>query len=367
MSADAAPVASSSAVEHGSFSVSGSTSKDDVRAALKAMDEADGAAPESDPIAKAAAELGKKGGKAAAAARAKAAKAAPEPEAVEEKKPAAKAAPEAADEDDASEESEDRRSRAKQRVEEATRRAAEERRARERAERERDEYRQRIERLERGPTEERQPARAAVADDDSEPDLDKILAEHDDYNKGLAAYLAARDDYRDKQREKQAHVERRVEGIKSRVSTFREKVAAAGGAEFLDGLSEDVRSLKPSFSLDEGERPTGRTFIADSLVLHPEHSTEVMRHLSENPREFQRIAALGSPYAVSFEVGKLVARFEGVTAGESPKNERQESKPASKAPAPVRPVTGAPSAAIGEYGPRKGETFDDWNRRTAKR
>lgn len=357
------------AVTHGGFTLSGDGAAEAVET-LKAAE-----APAEDEVSKAASELGRRGGKAAAEARAEI-KAKPikdkEPAEKKAEAPAEKPAPKAAAEpegDEAPADSEEpdseaaRRSRARQRVEEATRKAAEERRERERIARERDELRQRLDRLERE-RQAPQPAEARRA----EPDGPRKPQPQDfeDYEQ----YLDARDQWNrqewQRETEERQRAEKRAESITSKVRSFQAKVQEAGGADFLAEISEDVQALRPTIALQPGEPPTGANFLADALLLQSEHAPALMRHLSDHPREFQRIAELGSPYQIAMEVGRLAGILEsrgaGATAGASPATGQPASKPASKAPPPVRPVTGAPSAAAGDYY-REGEDFDSWNKR----
>ena len=80
-----------------------------------------------------------------------------------------------------------------------------------------------------------------------------------------------------------------------------------------------------------------------------------MRYFEEHGDEFQRIAALTNPRAVSREMAKIEARLESATAGDSTKRDEDVSRAAP----PVRPVTGKPYVTeSGEWKP--GMTLDDY-------
>ena len=363
----AAVVEAATAAVHDGWTLAGEGASEAV-ASIKAEESAAKGASEGEDVSKAASELGKRGGKAAAEARAKAAKDAPEPA----KEPKAEPkAPEPADADDETDEApDDKRSRARQRVEEATRKAAEARRERDAAARERDEARAELDRERRArqaPQPAPEPRRQAEPEQDGPPE--PKAEDFEDFNQYQQALIDHRVERKlqavQKETEDRQRAEKRAENVVSKVRSFQSKIQEAGGADFLAEISEEVQALRPTIALQPGERPTGGNFLADALLHQAEHAPALMRHLSDNPREFQRIAELGSPYQIALEVGRLTGLFEargGATAGSPPPSGSPASKPVSKAPPPVRPVTGAPSTAAGDYF-REGEDFDSWNRR----
>lgn len=305
---------------------------------------------EAPDLSKAASELGKKGGQAAAKARAEAEKENAEPDRshvgdpgagkADHPEPGVDREPQSAAVD--TETSEERKSRAKERVEQATREAAElkrelarERENRERAERERDEER----RARSTPArEERQPEARA----EGKPKVEDF----DEYEQ----YLDARDQYNRRswqaEHEQQEKARRQHEHTRGVVKTYAQamKAAEAADPQFWDTLSEDVAMLEPTVTIQG--RPTGKNFIADILVAKPTNAAALMRHFSEQAAEFKRISGLSNPYEIAYEVGKIEARLEGATAGNPSSDERQGSNPElSLARPPARPVAVSPRTA----------------------
>jgi hypothetical protein len=371
MSADAAAV---STAEHAGFTLTGSGAEEAV-ASLQPETPTE-AQPEGKPdIAKAASELGKLGAKAAAKARKEAAKVKPiaDPDPAPEAEPAEKAgaveapaeeAAEEAPEGETAEQREERKSRAAERVKEATRQAAE-------AKREAARLRDELDRIRQEAARSRQAEQPKESRPEPRRDAPAEKPKPDDFE-NYEDYLDARDTFNREQweaeRAQRDQAERRQQRIGGMAKTFADHVkkAIAEEPEFLDNLSPEVRELSPSFALVEGETPTARNWIADALVRRPEHAAQVMRHLTANPEDFKRLKALPSPYDVAYETGLIVARLEGAIAGNPTSAERPAPKPAvSKAPPPVRPVTGAPSSAVpGGY--REGMSFDEWLARNRK-
>ncbi len=322
-------------------------------------------------LSKAASELGKKGGAAAAKARAKADKA-KEPETGE-------AAEAKASDQDAAEEPEqpaepekdakkgNPRHDPQARVAQATREAAEARREAAEARREAAEARARLERLERDRQARETPAAAPQTAQDARtaPDADEEPREEDyesykDFVKATATWQY-RQEAREAQKQFYAHqaAAAAADKLDKTIGGFKDAVSKAG-PDFAASLSPEVSGLQPSFTLERGERPGPSNWIADEFLSAPERAPALMLYLSEHPQDFQRIAALSSPRAITRELAKLEVGLEAATAGTSAKPESSKANP------PVRPVTGAPSVASGSGGPRPGETFDEWYVRTQK-
>jgi hypothetical protein len=341
-------------------------------------------------LAEAASELGKEGGKAAAKARAvaekdKASKAAPAKEA----KPAETAESASAEGDDAEEADAavaERKSRAQQRVEQATRDAAEARRelARERTERERVSRELAEERRTRqagAGTENRPEERRAPAAPTAEPQLEEYLAKHPGQEaKAISAWVSDRDTWRDDQRQKEAtqrqEAEQHVRSIDENVQGFKERLNKVAEAD--EGYKErtsrpqplfDGRSipevLQPSFTLPRDEQGNmvgleGRHVAADE-VIKSSLGPEMIDHFSEHPAELQRIAALRTPDEIIRAMAKLEARLEDATAGATSSDERPGSNPEiSKARPPARPVAVSPRIANAE--PSDDSSFDEHER-----
>lgn len=337
-------------------------------------------------LSKAASELGKEGAKAAAKARKEAIKAKPIKDAPAE--PEKKAAPapseEAAEAGDEFQPEPTRKGNPRHdpeaRVAQATREAREAREeaARERLERERLSHEVSLYRSGKAhpgavAQEEnvRGSERPATAQETGEPRLDDFLAENENYNAGLQAWMTARDKWRDGEAAKRFQAHTAAAKYASEVGGAVEKWRGRMGDE-VKADPEFVATVKPitdqigfpSRLLPQGERPGPKNWIADDLWSEPDRAPAILRHLAENEDVFQRLAALSSPRAITRELARIEASLDAATTGASSEPPKPQT---SKASPPVRPVTGAPSVAQGDGAPRPGESFDDWNRRTSKR
>jgi hypothetical protein len=299
-------------------------------------------------VAKAAAELGKLGGAASAAKRAEA-KAAETPE---EPEPAPEPEPEKDTEKPLGKPRDDPRAR----MLEATRKEAEAKRQAaalaERAER----AERRLAELEKGkPAEE--PKRPAADEKPKAEDFE----DYADFVEARSRW-AAREEFRTAQRAAavQAQAQNYVQKLDGVVSKYNERLAKAteGDPDFMGKLSPEVSELRPTFTLEQGQRPGPLNLIADE-ILSSEHAPALMLHLSEHPDVFQRIAALRTPPEVLREMAKLEARLDAAPTATVSRAE------VSKAHAPVRPVAGAPHTA--DQVPGDDASYEDhkryWNAR----
>ena len=324
--------------------------------------------PEKEGLSKAAAELGKAGGAAAAKARKESEKSdGAETETPEQKAAADEQAAKAKDKKG------DPRHDPQARVAQATREAAEAKRTlREADERHASELREiRHEIAEMRAN--RPPAKTRAADERAEA----IAASGEVLTKPKAEdfeqyeeYLDARDQYNRQQwtaettRQQRAHQQasQHYASLRSAIDGFTGAVTKAieADADFRTKVSQDVMGLEPSFALAQGQQPNGSNWIADEFVSSPGSAPALMLHLSEHPEDFQRIAALSSPRAVTRELAKIEAAQGAATAGNSSGPAVSQAKP------PVRPVTGSPHTAEPDvYGEMDFDTF--LSRRRAKR
>lgn len=310
---------------------------------------------EPDPIKKAASDLGKR----SAEARAKAAK---------EKPDVADAGDGAESEKGAEKPLGKPKDDPRARVAEATRAAKE---AREEAERNRQALAQ--ERAERARlAQELEQARAArqeakpvpkaqpqyVDDPDDPRPKDEDFQDYSDLIEARAQWATRQAHRKLTERTVQAQQEQQYRaGIDTRWGKHIERITKAGGEDFLGGFDpEHLKAMRPTFSLGPGERPGPINVITDEIVSS-EHGPAMMVYFRDNPEDFQRIAALGTPLDVAKEMAKLEYRLSAATAGTSAKAEVSRAKP------PVRPVTGAPNIAEPEL---TGDvSFDDFARRRA--
>lgn len=191
------------------------------------------------------------------------------------------------------------------------------------------------------PAERKAPAGEAAADtDDPRPEADDY-AVYEDFVDARARWAARQEHKQIQQREqvhRQADAFTRVIG--DVVSKHNARVEEAGGDEFLAQFSSEfLDALKPGWTVPAGERPTPLNYITDE-ILASEHGTKIMKHLWDNPEDFQRIATLRTPRDIAREMAKLETRFDAATTATSaPKPEVSKAKP------PIRPVSGTPTAA----------------------
>lgn len=131
---------------------------------------------------------------------------------------------------------------------------------------------------------------------------------------------------------KEAHAER--------VKTFQTKVT-----EKYPDLNDRLEAIA------EVVMPDG---MADAIA-ESEFGPDVLNHFADNPKDFERIAAL-SPSAAIREIGRLEARLEGAAPKAPPV---VEVKKPSAAPAPLKPVGG--TAVLGDDEPSH-DNPDAWRK-----
>lgn len=265
---------------------------------------------------------------------------APAPETSQPAKPAEKAAPpeeEAAEEvkaeekPDEKQEQEKRRRDARWRVEQATRQAAE-------LKREREALRAENERLralaEARTAPQEQPRQESRGDGRPTPDQFQSYEE----------YLDARDDFNKRQwtAELRANAEREIaqRQISEHVSQF-QKAIQDEGESLASEVDPELLDLEPSWVVRErGESVTPLNALADEIIAAGKQAPALLRYFSEHVEDRQRLSTL-PPYAFAREMGRIMAKLEGVTAAKPP--EPPTYKPADFKP--LRAVSGAPHSA----------------------
>ena len=349
----------STTVEMGGFTVTGSEPSENVIASFTPSDPQaeqpkvtvkDGQPVTDEDAAKeklsgAASELGKKGAEAAAAKRAaeKEAK-----EAVKEPTPPAEA-PE-----------DDLKGRAKARVEQVTREAAQ--------------LKREMAQLRAELAAERQRQAAPPQDPKAKPvneDAEPQESDFEDYGKYVRAVARWEAKQELRQRETERHADTAAQEYNSAVGgavkRYNERIAkeAAEDATLMDEVRPVMEYLVPSFELDDPKKYGSVHAIADE-ILASEIPGKLLRHFARNKEDFQRIASLRTQGNVLREMAKLEARL-GATSGTPPPPSDPPSKvEVSKAPSPVRPVTGKPvTAPAGQY--VEGMDFDQWLAKQPKR
>lgn len=348
-------------------------SEDDLRETLKPKSEEEEPEEEEKPdLKKAASELGKKGGKAAAKKRKEEQKArgsseaergshtpedegsTPSPATTEEEEPEEKA-------DSEEEESEEEQKPSKKgnprhdpiaRMKEATRKEAE---AKAEARLLRQQLNEALEHLRNQPSQERHEQKAT-------PKAGRPSAEDFD---NFEEYLDARDNWNKQQwyqelQQQQDQRRQQSEGERAfndRLNRFKEKADFTNDPD----ISRDILELTPVFMLEKGAQVTAQNVMADWLVFHPDDAMGVARYLSQHEDEFQRVSTLSNGDLVYHELAKIAGRIENAGGGEV------KVQGVSKAKPPVKPVSGAPYIADDKSeGPKPGEDFDAWLRRTGK-
>jgi hypothetical protein len=309
---------------------------EDIRANLESEekpkdgDPSDPEQEEADRVSRAAAELGRKGGKAAAEKRAAAPDKAEAEAEIDEGEPRA--------EKPLGKPRDDPRARmleATRKESEAKRALADERRERERLAAEVRELRARV---------EAPPAPAPSAGRGLPGRPKPTEDEFDNYGDFVdaRARYAMQEEFETRSRaaEEQSQANARLQEIGSAVTAFRARLAEAKRAdpEFADKLSPDLTNLQPTFTLAPGQSVGSHNIIADEIVSS-EHAPDLMLHLTEHPDDLQRIAALSNSREIAREMAKLEARLDAATSGTSSRRETSKAKP------PVRPVTGSPTTA----------------------
>lgn len=299
---------------------------------------------------KAAAELGKRGGKASAEARAAAA----ENKEEQEEKTAAPAEGEGeeapAKGGEAGPEEKTASSRAKARIEEVTRQRAEERRAREAAEARAAELEARLARLQGpppgqgpGPQEGEQGRVTREQAAPGRPRREDFGGDDEAYVEAVAEYKA-RDVLNAQLRVAYLRhaAQARAEETEREVDAFRERVLAAPEILEMDE-KRPIMQIKPSFTLRPDERVGPLNILADELIKS-QQVARLMTYLDSHPEEFQRIEQMGmDARRIAMTVAKLEARFEAEQAAAAatppPPAQQSSAKP------PVRPITTTPGGA----------------------
>jgi len=138
----------------------------------------------------------------------------------------------------------------------------------------------------------------------------------------------------------------REEAEKRRVSSYQERAAVfeAETPDFKEAI-DGTKIMLPNEILAE--------------ILDSEVGPQVAYHLAKNEVEAEALAKLPLSKAIK-EIGKLEARF----SVESKPQKKDETKPVSKAPAPISPLTGGVSTGSSMMD-SKGEfvgTYEDWKR-----
>ena len=167
------------------------------------------------------------------------------------------------------------------------------------------------------------------------------------------AFIEARADYR----ARKAVSEERAKGEQETKERTAQESRQKTAAEFQRKVREKVANLDELLE-EVGDAPMYEG-VQDAIMESP-LGPEIFHELLQNPKEFDRLASLTQAAAIR-EIGKLEARLEA----KAPKAETKETKPASKAPAPVAPPGG--SAAASSDMPSDSDSTDEWMRKERAR
>ena len=306
-----------------------------------------------DEVSEAASTLGKKGGKAAAKAR-KAAEA-DEPEETEGNRREPKAEPKETEEEPKAakaEEDEDEstadldpKGRAASRIQnlarakrELSERLDSERRERESLARQVAELRAKVEPPKPGD----KPAQASPAED-PEPKVEDFEV-YEEYVKAAGKHSARQEFRRLEQEAAQRHEEAKEDNAAvTLMGHYRQNMAKAVSEdpEVMERIHPSLLNLSPSFLVPPDRRVGPHNIMADEILLS-QIPHKLLEHFTEHPEDYRRIAASGSPRVIAREFARLEDRLGDATSG-TPQPKRE----VSKAPNPVRPVTGSPHTDSG--------------------
>jgi len=137
------------------------------------------------------------------------------------------------------------------------------------------------------------------------------------------------------------------------------RAAAEKAAQTAKSFQEKVAEKYPDLpdridAIGHIPMPAGMT----DAIATSDFGPDILNHFAENPKDFERIAAL-EPHAALREIGKLEARLEAAAKKHEPV---KEAKP-SQAPAPIKPVGGTAASADDEPSADKPEAWLAWRKR----
>lgn len=205
------------------------------------------------------------------------------------------------------------------------------------------------------------PAKPADAPKGDEfPDFDEYVAQHklEEDPRAFAKWLNARDDWRDERRERKQRAtqdaERFDRTFSTKAATFSERYQKAvdGDAALPSRINDRLFQVRPYSLLSDADKAQIRAiadprerdrvafecFLADHWI-DSEHAVALLEHLSD-PKNFQRLATL-PPNQVIRELATLEAGFSAAERKDV-RGPALETKPASKANPPIKPLGATP-------------------------
>lgn len=307
------------------------TPKKDEPTKFKAVTEGEKPEKEKTGIQKAASDLGKRGGKAAAKARAEKGeeKETEEPtEETAERRRGPASEPEEEEEGADGYATPELKAKAKERVEQATRKEAEAKKEAARLRAENEELRKA---RQAPPAPEQRQERPEAPKAPQKPKADDFENYED--------YLDARDAHNrqvwEAEHAQREHAKAEREQVIGTVKTYQEAIAEtiAEDPEFWDKVPEI-----------HAETPLGQ-----EIVRAGAKAPGILLHLAEHPKVYDRLSKTSDLREVIREVGKIEARLEDATGGNPSSDERPGPNPEiSRARPPARPPRSEPNIASGD-------------------
>lgn len=131
----------------------------------------------------------------------------------------------------------------------------------------------------------------------------------------------------------------------ARTAETAKQTAAAARNESWNSRVTEAKAEFSDFDQVAMNRDLPVTPVMASAIQESDLGPQVLYHLGQHPAEAARIAKL-SPASQVRELGKLEAKLEAETAAATAKETPQhKATPVSKAPAPLRPISGAAAAS----------------------
>lgn len=213
------------------------------------------------------------------------------------------------------------------------------------------------------------PAEAPKAQPGTEKPKQEDFESYEEFVDARAAYVAQQEFKKQFEARRQEAFQRyqtttHQEALEKHVGQFTARIAEATKTdpEWMTRVSPEIVNLQPSWTLSNPQQSTAHNVIADEITSS-EAPKALMLHLTENPDDYQRIAALPNRYEISRAMAKLEARLVAAPQVPAPKAE------ISKASPPVKPVSGVPHTA--DSAPGDDASFDEhlkyWNSREKRR
>jgi hypothetical protein len=230
---------------------------------------------------------------------------------------------------------------------------------REEARKEAAELRAKLDALQAPPSQAREASQPQVAATETPKDAEPKEADFKEYGEFVAAKArwAARQEVSEAMRFAQAQQAQQVEHRhhEQRVSEFAKRMSEGiqNDPEFMARIPSEILNLRPAMALQENERPTGATAIADVLV-DSDQPHILMEYLSSHEDDFRRISAM-HPMLAMREIGKIEVGLVAAPNGSAPAPSSSQAQP------PIKPV-GSSSAKplVAHKAPEEINSVSEW-------